>query len=78
MQLRILRFGLLQDGDVRVGILPQREEVLIRSAVFGGVTLQCVGGFTLTADNKVIRDASGDSSMGKYAQTAERKCGNTL
>ena len=67
MQLRILRFGLLQDGNVGVSILPQREEVLIRNSGFGGVTLQCVGGFTLTADNKVIRGASVDSSMGKYA-----------
>jgi hypothetical protein len=78
MQLRILRCGLLQDGNIRVGILLQREEVLMRNSGFGGVTLQCVGGFTLTADNKVIRGASGDSSMGKYAQKPERKCGNAF
>jgi hypothetical protein len=29
LQLRVLRFGLLQNGDVRVGIFPEREEVFV-------------------------------------------------
>jgi hypothetical protein len=29
LQLRILRFGLLQDGNVQVGVFPEGEEVLI-------------------------------------------------
>jgi hypothetical protein len=29
LQLRVFCFGLLQDGDVRVGVLPEREEILI-------------------------------------------------
>ena len=32
LQFRVLGFGLLQDGDVRVGVFPQREEVLRRRA----------------------------------------------
>jgi hypothetical protein len=28
-QLRVLGFGLLQDGDVRVGVFPQSEEVVV-------------------------------------------------
>jgi hypothetical protein len=28
LQLRILLFGLLQDGDVGVGVFPEREEIL--------------------------------------------------
>lgn len=28
-QLRVLRIGLAQDGDVRVGIFPEREEILV-------------------------------------------------
>jgi len=40
LQLRVLRFGFLQDGNIRVGVLPQHEEILIRGAGFAGVTLQ--------------------------------------
>ena len=36
-QLRVLGPGLFQDGDVRVGVFPQREEIQIRSTGFGGV-----------------------------------------
>src|SRR5215472_5220694 len=42
MQLRILRLRLLQDGNVRISILPQRQEILIRRAGFGSVALQLV------------------------------------
>jgi hypothetical protein len=41
-QLRVLRLGLFQDGDVRVGVFPEGEEVLIGGAGLGGVTLQVV------------------------------------
>src|SRR5215471_7595201 len=43
LQLGVLRFGLLQDGDVRVGVLPQREEIVIGGFCFGNVTLHGVG-----------------------------------
>jgi hypothetical protein len=39
----MLRLGLLQDGDVGVGVLPEREEVLIFVAGLGGIALQDVG-----------------------------------
>ena len=29
LQFRVLRLGLLQDGDVAVGVFPQREEILM-------------------------------------------------
>src|SRR3974377_933963 len=29
LQLRVFRFGLLQDGDVGVGVFPECEEILI-------------------------------------------------
>jgi hypothetical protein len=32
LQLLVLRLGLLQDGDVGVGILPEREEILVALA----------------------------------------------
>jgi hypothetical protein len=39
LQLRVLRLGLLQDGDVGVGIFPKGKKVLIRDARFREVTL---------------------------------------
>jgi hypothetical protein len=29
LQLRVLGFGFLQDGDVGIGVFPEREEILI-------------------------------------------------
>ncbi len=29
MQLRVLRLGFLQDGNIRIDVFPQGEEVLI-------------------------------------------------
>jgi hypothetical protein len=39
MQLRVLRFGIFQDGDVGVGFFPEREEILLggERADAGGV-----------------------------------------
>jgi len=42
LQLCVFRFGFLQDRDVRVGVFPEREEILIGGAGFGGVPLQGV------------------------------------
>ena len=42
LQLRVLRFGLLQNGDVGVCVFPQREKILICGTGFGGVALQSV------------------------------------
>src|SRR5882724_313487 len=39
----VLGFGLLQDGDVGVGVFPEREEVLVGGAGFGGVAGEGVG-----------------------------------
>jgi hypothetical protein len=42
-QFRVLGLGLLKDGDVGVGVFPEREEILISGAGFGGVALQGIG-----------------------------------
>jgi hypothetical protein len=39
LQLRVLRFGLLQDGNVGVGVFPEREEIVVGAASLGSVTL---------------------------------------
>src|SRR5215831_5657338 len=43
LTFRVLGLGLLQDGDVGVGVFPEREEILVSRLRFGGVTLQGVG-----------------------------------
>src|SRR5215831_9808189 len=43
MQLCVLRLGLLEDGDVGVGVLPQCEEMLIGRFCLGAVALHGVG-----------------------------------
>jgi len=46
LQLRVLRFGLLQDWDVGVGVFPEREEIFVggESTDAGGIgvrSLRC-------------------------------------
>ena len=43
LQLRVLRFRSDEDGDVRVGVFPEREEILIGRLGLGGVALHGVG-----------------------------------
>ena len=40
LQVRVLGLGLLQDGDLAVGVFPERQEILIRGTSFGGVALR--------------------------------------
>jgi hypothetical protein len=35
LQLRVLHLGFLQDGDVGVSVLPEREEILVAGGVLG-------------------------------------------
>src|SRR5690242_8148121 len=39
LQLRVFRLGLLQDGNVGVGVFPQSEEVLVGTATFAQITV---------------------------------------
>ena len=43
LQLRVLRLGLLQDGDVGVGVFPKGKEVVVCLASFWGVTARKQG-----------------------------------
>src|ERR1700730_11862595 len=42
LQLRVLGLHLFQDGDVWVSVLPEGEEVLIRTLRLSGVAGHCV------------------------------------
>jgi hypothetical protein len=44
VQLRILRLGFLQDGDVGVGVFPKRQKILI-----GGSSPRCISGDRISA-----------------------------
>jgi hypothetical protein len=39
----VFGLGLLEDGNVGIGVFPEREEILIGGAGFRGVALQCIG-----------------------------------
>src|SRR6266853_5012061 len=43
LQSGVLRFGLLKDGDVRVGVFPECEEIMIGGTGLGRVALHRVG-----------------------------------
>jgi hypothetical protein len=42
-QLRVLRFGFLEDGDVGIGVFPEREKILVGRFGVGGISLSGVG-----------------------------------
>ncbi len=42
-QLHVFRLGSDEDRNVRVGVFPKREEILIRRLGFGGVALHRIG-----------------------------------
>jgi hypothetical protein len=52
LQLRVLRLRLLKDGDVGVGIFPNREEILIRCLGLNAVALHGVSAGQLEAGQR--------------------------
>ena len=48
-QIRVLGLRSDEDGNVRVGILPEHQKILIRHLGFGGVALHRVGAAELKA-----------------------------
>jgi hypothetical protein len=42
-KLRVFRFGSNEDGNIRVGLFPETEEILICRLGFGSVALQNIG-----------------------------------
>ena len=43
LQLRVFRFGLLEDRDIGIGVLPQRQKILIRGLRLGVLARERVG-----------------------------------
>jgi hypothetical protein len=48
--LGVFHFGSDEDRNVRVGVFPEREEILIGRLAFGGVALQCAGSADLQSE----------------------------
>src|SRR5207302_9895775 len=49
----VLRFGFLQDGDVRIGVLPGCEEILVSGLSLGGVSLKHIGAAQFQARQRI-------------------------
>ncbi len=63
LQLRVLGFGLLQDGDVGVGIFPEGEEIFVGGECFGLVASERIRPAQSQARQCSRRAAPGDSTM---------------
>ena len=50
LQLRVLRLGFLQDGDVGVGVFLEGEEIFVGGFRLGGIACHGVGTTDLKAD----------------------------
>jgi hypothetical protein len=65
LQLRVLRLGFFQDRDVGVGVFPQSEEVLVRSASLRSVALESVGACQTEMRQCAQREVPDDTWMVK-------------
>src|ERR1700730_7535951 len=63
LQLRVLRLGFLQDGDVGVGVFPEGEEVLICSSCLCRVPGQHIGLPQAQLRQRMLRKRRIDPSM---------------
>ena len=43
LQLGVLRFGFLENGDVGIGVFPKSKEILVARARFRGIALKAAG-----------------------------------
>jgi hypothetical protein len=43
LKLRVFGLDLLKDGNVGIGVFPERKEITVGDLRFGGVALHCVG-----------------------------------
>ena len=63
LQLRVLRFGFLQDLDIEVGVFPDVEEILIGGASFSRVAGQYIGPAKLQMRQRAQRQVEYDAAV---------------
>src|SRR2546428_13950373 len=63
LYLRVLRLGFFQDGDVRIGVFPDGEEVLVGALGFRVVSRQSVGPAQLQARQCPSGEVHNDATM---------------
>src|ERR1035441_8738867 len=54
LQLRVLRFGFFQDGDIGIGVFPEREKILIGGPGFCRVAGERVGAAQLRSEERRV------------------------
>src|ERR1700730_6770576 len=74
LQLRVLRFGFLQDGDVGVSVFPEGEEILISGFRFGGVAGYSVGTGQAEVGQRAQREVHYDAAMVEKLLELSRCC----
>jgi len=63
LQLRVLHLGLLVDGDVGVGVFPEREKILVCRAALRNVALECIGTTQLEVRQRTDRFVEHEPAM---------------
>ena len=63
LQLRVLRLGFLQDGDIGVGVFPEGEEILVRSLRFGGAAGHRISTTELQMGQSAQREVEHDPAV---------------
>ena len=66
LQLRVLRSGLLQDGNVGVGIFPEGEEILVRGVALCTVALKSIGTGEIEARERTKSKVENDARVINY------------
>jgi hypothetical protein len=74
LQLRGLRLGLFQDGDVGVGLFPDRQEVLISRLGFGGVARGGIGAGDAEPGERVKRAVLHDNAGIELSEVSGGDC----
>src|SRR5712691_7432948 len=63
LQLCVLRLGLLQDGNVGIGVFPESEEVLVSGAALCSVAGEGVGAGEAEMGESAQREVQHDAAM---------------
>src|SRR5579859_3466449 len=74
LEFGVFGFGFLEDGNVRIGVFPKGEEVLVSGACFSRIVLQGVGArkLNLRHGNEIV-DRSAESRVQNFLKLHRRQ-----